>query len=227
MQPPTEKEAPKQAKRPFLNKAAHLVCYHIPEDISEKKVLISNQFTWDPKDKKRKEVPFTIKKAYMLCVPSGKKPAESPEPPKIPQDDVLDHFKCYQGNGGPGLLHRKVRLVDQFIPKGKEFFVEEPRVLCNPVEKTVIPSEPTATGARGNQEGQQSHAKKESAKPEEPHLLHKEAHLVCYPPEEALDIAKTVNIVNQLEPKQAKISTKRTLLLCVPSTKRAEEKKKP
>jgi hypothetical protein len=197
-------------ERPLLHPDAHLVCYNMPDDFVEdkfKNLMFSNQLTWDDKERKRKELPFKVRQESKLCLPTGKKKLNDPEPPQIPTN--MDHYKCYSGDG-EGEAHT-VWLVDQIFPEGKKFTLKEPKMICNPVEK--IRKKKPAPGEKPKQDQD-----KKKPNPKAPQLVNGEVHLVCYPLEPPTFQQDTFRILNQFE--NAQITTRRAFWLCVPSTKR-------
>jgi hypothetical protein len=184
---------------------AHLVCYRIPREPTDRTVTIENQMHERPRQ-------LHVDKAYLLCLPSGK--SETDERPTIPRG--LDHFKCYTPQLTSGALNIPVTLLDQFITEPKQFTAISIALLCNPVEKTVVerPDEPGQgpTAMRGDKLG-------ESGKMSPDDLI-KRPHLVCYELTPIVNFTKTVRIANQFELAESDpIVATGTELLCVPTTK--------
>ena len=171
---------------------------------AEKSVLVAieNQLHAKP-------VPFHVQAAYLLCLPSGK--SETKEPPSTPRG--LDHFKCYTPTPSSTHLNIPVHLKDQFIEK--DFTVIALSLLCNPVEKKVVPP-PHKPSPDPTVRSDTIDDKKKGR-----NVLHPEAHLACYLLDPLVDFPKPkpVTIANQFEPGE-RVEVRGTELLCVPSIKR-------
>ncbi len=134
------------------------------------------------------------KKPDRLLVPSLKD-LDNPIPDiDVPDEFLVDHFKCYKVEVSEGSEFPEgiqVDVVDQFN-QPKLFNVKKPERLCNPVDK--------------NGEG----------------IINPDAHLMCYKVKPAEDEPKHIKMKgihtnNQFGPLQ--VDTKKEAELCVPSTK--------
>lgn len=166
---PVEKtKGKRKVERKRLN--SHLVCYQIPSDTVDKKLLVTNQLVPDG-------AKLELKSARYLCLPSGKAlnwKRGDPEP-EIPTD--LDHFKCYSPKTTTGAKQTvTVHLKDQFVDADFDVSLKDPDV-CNPVDKTLL-----------NDNGKEENTAKRQ---------HPDAHLVCYLLE--LTHQQTARIKNQFE----------------------------
>lgn len=80
--------------------------------------VVSNQFG-------QRQV-LVLREPVGLAVPTLKPPHEFPK--------GLDHFRCYAASGAS--VNKGVRLSDQFITPLTGHFVLNPKLFCNPVQKT-------------------------------------------------------------------------------------------
>src|SRR5208282_4665045 len=133
---------------------AHLLMYEInPQASIPRHVTVVNQFGTSS---------LQTGRAVILAVPSGKallSASTPPQPPAIPPEAELDHFKCYAAAGDA--INAVVSLTDQFRTEQVE--VLRPFLFCNPAVKEVLnPNNPAGAG------------------PTTTPINHPLSHLVCY-----------------------------------------------
>jgi len=187
---------------PIINPQAHLAMYlTTPQATAVPRLVpITNQFGAQT---------LTTGEAELLAVPSGKTPIAATVAnvtlPPIPAPGVLDHFRCYSASGAT--LNRQVLLNDQFFTTNSEAaMVLTPRFFCNPVIKTVPPTN-CPTG--------------QFCPVETTPIFHPTAHLACYLISPATPFQGIVAYNNQFVAPGTlpTVALKSPAILCVPSTK--------
>lgn len=150
---------------------AHLVCYKIEDRTISLTLKVTNQVDTNP------QIMQTLRERY-LCLPSGKQlvpdPNKPPQnPPPIPGNGILDHFKCYDVTA-KNYPDKYYEWKDEF---GETVFRNDIRaeIACNPVEKHRAGKDPTPR-------------------------TNPSAHLVCYSLFKLERFDRTVKIANQFEP---------------------------
>lgn len=186
---PVEKTLPTGETFPPKNPRAHLTCWPIKgPEFTPVEVKVANQFG---------DANMVVTKRQRLCLPSWKALRGEQLPPEE-QPPGLDHFQCYQAEYSKAVRNRfevkppAVLLKDQF--ESVDVKVGQPRVLCNPVEKTRLDNGEVTP------------------------ITNPEAHLVCFVIRESPTFdGPTARVKNQFGVGRLDVGKENTL--CLPSFK--------
>jgi plastocyanin len=181
---------------PIQDPVTHFKGYQIktpkgdPKFVPVSDIRVSNQFG---------TINVDATKPDLLLVPTAK----SHDDPNVPELDspAVDHYKCYKVKLNSDFVPLQVRLFDPNFDLEKLFDVKKPKLLCNPVEKTLL-----------NPDGTPS---------EITSIQNPENHLMCYDLKKMKDDPKFEkrNVFTNNQFGADDLEVKKQKQLCVPSIK--------